>query len=95
MINNDMRLYNYHLLEDADGYGQVVCSEEVKGQVKMAVNIASQTVRDSVAYNGTELVGLTHDNVTDKYVVVYNDEKYKVLYVNPKGRLKQVYMTRM
>lgn len=95
MINNDMRLYDYHLFEDADGYGQPVCSNEVKGQVKMAVNIASQTIRDSVAYQGTELIGLTYTDVTDKYVIVYNNAKYKVLYINPKGRLNQVYMTRM
>lgn len=95
MINNDMRLYDYHLLGDADSYGQPVCSEEVIGQIKMAINIASQTIRDSVAYSGTELVGLTHDNVTDKYIIVYENNKYKVLYVNPKGRLKQVFLTRM
>ena len=95
MINNDMRWYDYYLLEDADGYGQPVCSEEVQGSIKMAVNIASQTIRDSVAYKGTELVGLTHAPITDKYIVLYENEKYKVLYVNPKGRMTQVFMTRM
>lgn len=95
MINADMRLYDYHLLGDMDSYGQPTCSEEVIGQIKMAINIASQTIRDSVAYSGTELVGLTHADITDKYIIVYENNKYKVLYVNPKGRLKQVFLTRM
>ena len=95
MINNNMRLYDYYLLEDADSYGQPVCSDEVKGSIKMSINIASQSIRDSASYSGTELVGLTHADITDKYIVIYNNAKYKVLYVNPIGRLKQVYMTRM
>ena len=95
MINAEMRSYNYYLYEDADDYGQSVLSKEVKGSAKMSINVTSQSVKDSIVYSGAEFIGLTHDELSDKYVIQYGESKLKVLYVNPRGRFKQVYMTRM
>ena len=95
MINADMRIYDFYTYEENNAYGQPQLSKDVKGSVKMAINVSSQSVQDNVLYTGAEFVGLTHADVTDKYVIQYGDEKLKVLYVNPKGRFKQVFMTRM
>lgn len=95
MINADMRTYDYYTYEENNAYGQPQLSKEVKGSVKMAINVSSQSVQDNVLYTGAEFVGLTHADVTDKYVIQYGNDKLKVLYVNPKGRFKQVFMTRM
>lgn len=95
MVNTDMRVYDYFTYGDDDAYGQPQLSEEVQGTVKMAIYIASQGIQDSVTYNGTQYVGLTHDAVTDKYVIQYGDEKLKVLFVNPTGTWKQIYLSRM
>lgn len=95
MINTDMRIYDYFTYGAADEYGQAQLSEEKQGSIKMAINIASQSVKDSVAYGGTEYTGLTHANIADNYVIQYGDIKLKVLYVNPRGRFKYVYLARM
>lgn len=95
MINADMRNYDYYLYEGNNSYGQPTLSKEVKGSIKMAINIASQAVQESIVYNGAQYVGITHAELNDKHVIQYGEEKLKVLYINPRGRFKQVFMTRM
>lgn len=94
MINARKTDYSYYTFEGKDSYGQPKLSEEVKGTVKMAIFVASQSVQDSVLYSGAEYIGLTNDEVTDKYVIQYGDSKLKVMYVTP-GRNNQVFMARM
>lgn len=95
MINADMRVYDYFTYNETDAYGQPQLSEDVQGTIKMAIYIASQGIKDSVAYAGTEYVGMTHADIDDKYVIKYGASKLKVLYINPRGTWKQVYLTRM
>ena len=95
MINPDMRLYDYYTYGDNDAYAQPQLSQDVQGTIKMAIYTASQGIKDSVTYTGTEYIGLTHDAISDKYVIRHNDEKLKVLYINTRGTWKQVYMARM
>ena len=96
MISADMRLYNYYLYGENNAYGQPVLSDEIKGQIKIAIYTTSQSVQDNINYKGANYIGLTHDaDVNDKYVIAFGDEKLKVLYVNPNGRFKQVFMGAM
>lgn len=92
MINNDMRLYNYFTLGELDAYGQPTLSSDVQGQIKMAINISSQSIQDNIRYKDCSYVGLTHAKVDDTYVIEYGSERLKVLYVNPKGRYTQVFL---
>lgn len=93
MINTDMRLYNYFTFGENNEYGQPQLSETPKGQIKMAINISSQGIQDNILYKYCSYIGLTQDaNVNDTYVIEYGKGKLKVLYVNPKGRYKQVFM---
>lgn len=94
MINADMRLYNYFSLGEQDEYGQQTMSNEPVGQIKMVINISSQSVQDNINYTGATYVGLTHAKVDDTFVIEYGEERLKVLYVNSKGRLNQVFMAR-
>ena len=95
MINADMRLYDYFTIGDSNGYGQPTISEDVKGQIKMAIYITSQSVQDNVNYLDAQYVGLTHANVDDTYIIQYGEERLKVLYINPTGRLKQVFLKKI
>ena len=96
MINTDMRNYDYYLYGEEDEYGQLQAPDTVAGTIKMSIDTVVQRIQDSVIYNESEFIGLTHDkNVSDKYIIQYGDMKLKVLYVNPKGRFRQVYMARM
>ena len=96
MINTDMRDYDYYLYGDKDEYGQATLISDdsgkpiVQGQIKMAIYVATQSLQDSVAYSGTQYVGLTRNLVSDKMVIQFGVENLKVLYVNPMGRYKVV-----
>lgn len=95
MIVADMRTYDYFTYGDNDGYGQPTLSETVQGSIKMAINTTSQSVQDNINYKDASYIGLTLASVDDTYVIQYGDEKLKVLYVQPKGRFKQVFMGEM
>ena len=94
VINADIRLYNFFTIGTEDEYGQMVVSNEPVGQIKMAINISSQSVQDNINYTGATYVGLTHAKVDDTYIIEYENERLKVLYVNDKGRLNQVFMAK-
>ena len=94
-MEQSMRTYDYYLYGDSNGYGQPTLSEETQGQIKMAIYETSTSVQQNINYTGAAYIGLTHDaNINDKYVIVFGDEKLKVLYVKP-GRYKQVFLGAM
>jgi hypothetical protein len=91
-----MRLYNYFTFGDDDGYGMSQLSTEPKGQIKMSINISSQATQDNILFKDCTYVGLTQDaNVDDTYVIDYEKGRLKVLYINPQGRFKQVFLKEM
>lgn len=92
MINAEMRNYNYFTLGEDNGYGEPQLSSEPSGSVKMVINITSQSVQDNINYQNANYMGLTQTLLDDSCVIQYGDKKLKVLYVNPKGRLNQVFM---
>ena len=93
MIAADMRFYDYYLLGEKDEYGQPQLSKTVQGTVKMSINTISQNIQDNVLYQGSTYIGLIMAPIDDKHIIVYGDRKLKVLYVNPHGRLTQVFMS--
>ena len=96
MIYADMRYYDFLTLGELDDYGQPTISEEPVGQVKMAIYTVSQSTQDNVLYENATYIGLTNNaEIDDKYVILDGEERLKVLYVQPRGRYKQVFMARM
>lgn len=95
MINADMRIYDYFTLGASNAYGQPAMSQEPVGTIKIAINTSSQSVQDNINYKDCQYIGLTLAEVDDTYVIQYGTEKLKVLYVNPKGRFKQVFLKEM
>jgi hypothetical protein len=93
MINTTMKNYNYFLYGQEDEYGQLTLSEEATGSIKMSINILSQSTQDNILYKGCSYLGLTMDkSIDDTYIIICNNEKLKVKYINPVGRYKQIYM---
>lgn len=92
MINTDFRKYSFFTLGDIDEYGQPQTTPEAQGTITMAIYITSQSVQDNINYSNAQYVGLTQNNVNDTYIIEYENKKLKVLYVNPKGRYKQVFL---
>lgn len=95
MINANMKIYDYYLLKENE-YGASVPADEPTGKIKMSVYITSQGTQDNILYKDCSLVGLTHDTeVNDAYVIEIEKERFKVRYVSPQGRFKQVFMSRV
>lgn len=92
MINAQMRSYNYFTIGEPDAYGQNKVSQEPVGSIKMCINLTSTSQQDNINYKGSNYTGLTRHNITDKYVIEYEDKKLKVLYVNKLGRFNVVFM---
>ena len=90
-----MRLYDFFTFGTNDEYGQAQLSKEPVGQIKMSINLTSQSVQDNINYKDANYIGLTHAEVDDSYVIAFGNERLKVLYVNPFGRYKQVFMKEM
>ena len=95
MINTDMCLYPYSTIGEEDAYGQQTMNNQIVNNLKMAINVAGQSVQDNINYENCQYIGLTRDKVDSSYIIHYGNEKLKVLYVNPKGRFKQVFLARM
>lgn len=96
MINATMKNYDFFTFGEVDSYGQQQLSEDVKGSVKMSINLTSQSTQDNINYQDANYIGLTFSTgINDSYVIKYGEEKLKVLYVNPNGRYTQVYLKRI
>lgn len=96
MINNQMRDYYYYTFGDYNEYGQQSLSLEPVGVIKMAINITNQSIQDSILYQKATYIGLTaNEDINESFIIQYGSMKLKVLYVNPMGRLNQVFMAVM
>jgi hypothetical protein len=88
-----MKIYNFFAFGVLDEYGQPQLSEESQGTIKISIFPTSQVITDNIKYKEASYIGLTHNNsVNDSWVIEYGEVKLKVLYVNPEGRLNQVFM---
>ena len=96
MINASMRFYDYFTLLDNNEYGQPQLSNK-KGSVKMSINLQTQAPVDNIKYKDATYVGFTLDSQIDDSCIIQFDKntKLKVLYINPFGRYKQVFMAEM
>ena len=93
MINAQMRLYDFFTFGEMNGYGQPQLSEEVQGEIKIAINLLTQNLANNIKYEDCTYIGITQDKkIDDTYVIQFGDSKLKVLYVNPRGRYKQVFL---
>lgn len=95
MINANMRTYEYYTYGKQDAYGQLSLSSAPMGQIKMSINLTSQSIQDNINYQSAQYMGLTHAKVDDTFVIQYGKQQLKVLYVNSFGRLNQVFMAEL
>lgn len=95
MINADMREYDFYLYGAKDSFGQPQLTEESQGIVKIAINTTNQSVQDNITYKDANYIGITQALINDSYVIQFGEERLKVLYVQPKGRFKQVFLKKI
>ena len=99
MINSRMSSYDYFLIGDNNGYGQLTIIKDdngnpiKQGEVQLSISTLTKAVTDDLRYSDSTYIGLTHDkSIKDTYIIQYGTELLKVLYVNPDGRYTQVYL---
>ena len=95
MINARMKLHKYYTLGEVDAYGvpQIPSIQDTpKGEIKIAINTFSVNNYTDIKFRDCTYIGLTLAEVQDNYVIRYGDVLLKVLYINPDGRFKQVYL---
>lgn len=97
MIRNDFREYRFWVYTTKDAYGQdTIFPEQPLGRTKMAIYITSQDIQDNINYSGAQYIGLTYSDLSDRCVIEYDENtKLKVLYINPQGRLNQVFLAKI
>lgn len=99
MIYSNMRLYDYWKVSVNEEYGQEVFPDtetEPAGQVKLSIYPTSTGTQDNILYSNCSFVGLTLDTeIDDKYIIQYEGQRLKVMYKQPQGRLKQVYLKKV
>ena len=95
MLNRDMRTYDYFQYTTNNAYGEQQLSDLPIGKVKMAIHVTNQSIQDNINYSGANYIGFTYALLDDSHVIQYGSEKLKVLYVNPAGRLYQVFMVKI
>ena len=100
MINAQMKEHSYYRYNsDTDAYGQLALIKDadgepvIQGTVKIAINNSSTAIQENIRYKDATYIGLTlNKSIDDTYVIQYGDERLKVLYVNPQGRYRQVFL---
>lgn len=95
MINPQMRTYNFYRYGEVNAYGQPTLATSSSGTIKIAINLLSQQVPESLPYSAATYLGITLDDADDNMVIAFGAEKLKVLYVNSFGRFNQVWMARL
>lgn len=99
MIFSNMRNYDYWLITVNEDYQQEVlpnADAEPTGQVKLSIYPTSTGTQENILYANCSYVGLTFDaEIDEKYIIQYGNERLKVMYKQPIGRYKQVFMKRV
>lgn len=99
MIFSNMRSYDYWLITVNEEYQQEVlpnADAEPAGKVKLSIYPTSTGTQENILYANCSYVGLTFDaEIDEKYIIQYGNERLKVMYKQPIGRYKQVFMKRV
>lgn len=98
MINARMKLYNFFTIGEPNGYGQPqmpATDAEPTGQIRMAIELLTQSAADNVCYREASFVGFTHMDIDTSFIIQYDDLRLKVMYVVDAGRYKQVFLGAM
>ena len=75
-----------------DAYGQELSEVIAQSTTHLTFGLYNHREVDDIRYQAITHTGLTYDNLNDKQIVVLDGKQYKVQFVNPYGRLNQVFL---
>lgn len=95
MINAQMTEYKYYPYKE-NAYGEAIIDEGSYGSILIAINLTNHSISDNPLYTNADYIGLTYNKeISDSHVIEYDNQKLKVIYVNPIGRYRQVFLTKI
>jgi len=92
VINRSMHQAQVLMLGEDDEYGQPQIVEAPLPSITLSFGLYTHSSVEDPRYQDVEYTGLTTHEVNDKMVLQIGDERYKVLFVNPFGRINQVFL---
>lgn len=94
MINREMRQAVLLTFDDSlDEYGQPNTSFPTERMIELALRIYQHTKVEDIRFNEVTHSALTLDkSITDANKIRIGDDTYSIEFVNPEGRLAQVFL---
>ena len=93
MINREFRQATVVTYGGIDEYGQMLTTPTASRNISVTLNLYSHTQTSDVRFQEVSHVALTKDRtITDKDVLIIDGKEFKVFFVNPFGRLAQVFL---
>lgn len=93
MINREMRQATVVTYGGVDEYGQMNTTATASRDTYLTFGLYQHTNSNDVRYQNVTHYGLTKDSeITDNDIIVIDGVEYKVLFVNPFGRMREVFL---
>ena len=92
VINRNLIKADMFRLGEVDEYGQEEIDTENAETVHLTFGLYNHHETEDVRYQDVEYCGLTYDNITDQNILLLDEKQYKVKFVNPYGRMKEVFL---
>ena len=94
MINREMVSATVVTYGGVDEYGQMLTTPTASREISMTFGMYQHQETSDVRFQNVTYTGLTKDQeLTDKDHVVIDGKEYKVTFVNPHGRMRQVFLS--
>lgn len=78
-----------------DEYGQDLMNELDRKPITLTFGLYNHKQTDDIRYEDVEYTGLTIYDVFDDQIIQIGEDRYKVLFANPFGRMRQVFLKRI
>lgn len=94
MINRELRkAYVLDYNKTLDEYGQPDMEEPSKRECEVTLKIYRHSKEEDIRFNDVTHISLTYEkNITDANKIEINGDVYDVQFVNPDGRLAEIYL---
>ena len=93
MINRELKDATVVTYGGVDEYGQMMTTPTASRTISMTFGMYQHTPTQDIRFQDVKYVGLTSDReISDKDSVIIEGKEYKVSFVNPFGRMTQVFM---
>jgi hypothetical protein len=93
MINREFRKAILRSYAGVDAYGQMLSTSVDSREIDITFGLYNHTETSDVRYQEATHYGLTKEkDINDKQTLAIEGIEYKIIFVNPYGRLTQIFM---